>query len=82
MRATCSYCGAVNDVASEGALRLAEQLKGKIRVAPKLMTAEQIDEEIAERGRIERAEKRQAMLVTAIILGVVFTVGLIAVLVL
>jgi LSD1 subclass zinc finger protein len=80
VRATCSYCGATSDVASEGALALAEKLKGKIRVAPRLMTLDEIEADIDERERQKRAASRHAMMVAAITLAIVGLVGLVAVL--
>jgi LSD1 subclass zinc finger protein len=75
MRATCSYCGAVNDIASEGALKLAEKLAGKIRVAPRLMTVDEISAQIAEREEAKEAERRHAIRV-ATVLGIVFVLVL------
>jgi hypothetical protein len=78
VRVTCRYCGAASDIASEAALRLAGQLAGKIRVAPKLMSVEDIEADIREREQRRRSQQRHALIVAMIVAGVLL--GIVALL--
>ena len=83
VRVTCAYCGAVNDIASPGAVRVAKKLEAAgIRVPNWIMSIEAIEAGIAARNDAERDRLRTATILAAvfavvflIVLGVVLLIA-------
>jgi hypothetical protein len=77
VRVSCSYCGAVNDVASPGAVRVARELERlRIRLPDRSLTVVQIEADFAERAAAERARLRTVWIL-ALALSIVFVTGLV-----
>jgi len=80
VRVACPFCGAMNDIASEGAVRVAKKLDQLgIRVPERPMSVSDIEAKLARKAAEERAKRRTALIV-ATVLSVVFLVILGAVL--
>jgi predicted RNA-binding Zn-ribbon protein involved in translation (DUF1610 family) len=80
VRVTCPFCGAMNDIASEGAVRVAKKLDQLgIRVPERPMSVSDIEADFARKAAEENAKRRTAIIVAAV-LSAVFLVILFAVL--
>jgi uncharacterized Zn finger protein (UPF0148 family) len=81
VRIACPYCGTVNDVASKGAVQVANRLEQLgVRVPERPMSISDIEAELAERAAAERERRRTAILVAGVA-GVLFTLVLAAILI-
>jgi hypothetical protein len=81
VRVSCSYCGAINEIASAGAVRVAKKLEQfGIRVPERPMTIEEIEAELAGHRNAERERRRMALIVaTVVALAVVLVLVLVMV---
>ncbi len=76
-RVRCIHCGANVEVTSEHVTQLAGALqRAGIRVAPNLMTQDDIRAEIAERQATAAAERKRAILTTSVLMGVLAIVAI------
>jgi uncharacterized Zn finger protein (UPF0148 family) len=76
VRTTCPYCGAMVDVTTEGALKVAAALERHgIRVPENPMTRDQIKARLDGMAEVE-ARKRRRAIIAAVVFAFVFLAGL------
>ncbi|MCB9582102.1 MAG: hypothetical protein H6717_34020 [Polyangiaceae bacterium] len=83
VRVACPFCGAMNDIASEGTVRVAKKLEQLgIRVPERPMSVSDIEADFARKAAEERQKRRTAIFVapvlTAVFLVILFVVLLAA----
>jgi tetrahydromethanopterin S-methyltransferase subunit F len=70
VRVECRHCGTTNDIASEGAVRVANTLEEHgIRVPDNPMSLEDIESEIAEKDRLAKESARTTGIVIGVLLA-------------